>query len=212
MTEAVHEPSTVVTVFADIGCPYAHVGLRRFFRRRASEARADLRLHVRAWPLELVNGEPLDPGHVAEQIEALREQVTPDLFSRFNPYTFPHTTLPALELVSDAYAMGLSDGERASLAVRNALFERGEDISDQGVLERLRHDLWLPPPRPDARERILADWADGQRLGVVGSPHFFVGDRDFFCPTLRITREGEHRHIRNDPARFDEFFARCAAA
>ena len=63
-----------VEVFADIWCPYAHVGLRRFIHRRWASHRKDLVLRVRAWPLELVNGEPLDADHVAEQIEDLRRQ------------------------------------------------------------------------------------------------------------------------------------------
>src|SRR5688572_28654186 len=63
------EPSVTVEVFADIWCPYAHVGLRRFLQRRWAAGRHDLILRVRGWPLELVNREPLDGDHVAEQIE-----------------------------------------------------------------------------------------------------------------------------------------------
>src|SRR5690349_9913221 len=144
-------PSVTVEVFADIWCPYAQVGIRRFVQRRWAAARNDLVLRVRAWPLELVNGEPLDGDHVAEQIEELRRQATPHLFSGFDLRHFPRTTLPALDLVNDAYARGLRVGERASLAVRDAIFERGADISDPAVLDRLRIDLALGPADPDAR-------------------------------------------------------------
>jgi 2-hydroxychromene-2-carboxylate isomerase len=205
-------PPGVVEVFADIWCPFAHVGIRRFVHRRWVARRSDLVLRVRAWPLELVNGAPLDADHVAEQIEDLRCQVTPDLFSGFDPRQFPRTTLPGLDLVNDAYASGLLVGERASVAVRNALFERGEDISDSSVLGRLRTDLALGPAGPDARRQVLDDWAEGRDRGVIGSPHFFAGDDSFFCPTLRIEGEDGRRHIRVDSLRFDEFFARCAAA
>jgi 2-hydroxychromene-2-carboxylate isomerase len=169
-------------------------------------------LRVRAWPLELVNGAPLDADHVAEQIADLRDQVTPDLFGGFDQAHFPSTTLPALDLVNDAYASGLMVGERASLAVRDALFERGEDISDPAVLRRLRSDLALDRAGPEARWQVLADWAEGRRRGVVGSPHFFVGDDSFFCPALQIHREDGRRLIRIDSPRFDDFFARCEAA
>ena len=212
MTAAAESPLTVIEVFADIWCPFAHVGLRRFVHQRWTAGRGDLALHVRAWPLELVNGEPLDANHVAEQIEDLQRQVTPHLFSGFDPGRFPRTTLPALEVVSDAYAVGFDVGERASLIVRDALFERGEDIGDAAVLGRLRTDLALPAPGPDGREQVLADWAEGQQRGVVGSPHFFIGDTSFFCPALRIVREDGKRHIRIDTERFDEFFTHCLAA
>jgi 2-hydroxychromene-2-carboxylate isomerase len=202
----------VVEVFADIWCPYAHVGIRRFVHRRWAAHRSDLVLRVRAWPLELVNGGPLDADHVAEQVAELRDQAAPDLFSGFDPGQFPSTTLRALDLVNDAYARGLAVGERASLAVRDALFERGEDISDPAVLDRLRAGLALHAPRPEARWQVLADWAEGRRRGVVGSPHFFVGDDGFFYPALQIDRVDGHRRIQIDPQRLDELFARCSAA
>ena len=145
-----------VEVFADIWCPYAHVGIRRFVQQRLATARNNL--------------------------------------------------------VNDAYARGLRIGERASLAVRDALFERGADISDRAVLDSLRADLALGPADPDARWHVLADWAEGRRRGVVGSPHFFVGDDSFFCPALQIDRADGRRLVRMDPRRFDDFFARCATA
>ena len=209
---AAADPPTGVEVFADIWCPFAHVGIKRFVRRRWAARRDGLFLHVRAWPLELVNGKGLDADHVAHQIQDLRRQVSPHLFTGFDPRRFPTTTLPALDLVDDAYRLGLRVGERASLAVRDALFERGDDISDAGVLDRLRVDLALGAPDPGARRRVLADWADGRDRGVVGSPHFFVGDADYFCPTLRIERVDERRLIQIDAQRFEEFFARCEAA
>jgi len=199
-------------VFADVWCPYAHLGIRRFIERRRAVGRRDLPLHVRAWPLELVNGEPLDAGHVARVIDDLRGQVAPDLFTRFDPERFPSTTLPALELVADAYLTGIWVGEHVSLAVREALFERGQDISDPKVLMDLRRDLGVGAPRPGARALVLADWREGRRRGVVGSPHFFVDGLSYFCPTLRIEQPDGKRKIEIDTTTFDEFFEACAAA
>ena len=73
-----------VEVFAEITCPFAHVGLRRFVVRREASGRAAPVLWVRAWPLELVNGEPLDPDVVARHVDELRERVAPDLFRGFD--------------------------------------------------------------------------------------------------------------------------------
>src|SRR5206468_3084962 len=51
--------TAVIEVFADVRCPFTHVGLTRFVARRHELGRREPRLRVRAWPLELVNGEPL---------------------------------------------------------------------------------------------------------------------------------------------------------
>lgn len=211
MTIATSWPN-VVEVFSDVWCPYAHVGIRRFLDRRRAIGRLDLMLRTRAWPLELVNGQALDVDHVAATIEDLRGQVSPHLFLGFDPATFPATTLPALDLISDANRISYVSGEQASMALRHALFERGRDISDPALLDDLREELRLPPAGPESRTEVLADWADGQSRGVIGSPHFFVGSADFFCPALTLRREGGHLQIGPNLERFNEFFARCAAA
>jgi len=36
---------------------------------------------------------------------------------------------------------------------------------------------------------VIADWHEGQGLGVRGSPHFFSGTRNVFCPALDISRD-----------------------
>src|SRR5690348_5100333 len=92
----------VVEVFADIRCPFTHVGLRRLVEMRRKSG-ADFVLRVRAWPLELVNGEPLDPDFIAEEVEELQEQVAPDLFRGFDVAKFPGSSLPALRLAVRAY-------------------------------------------------------------------------------------------------------------
>ena len=48
-----------IEVFADVSCPFTHVGLRRLVEHRRQLERDDLRIVVKAWPLELVNGSPL---------------------------------------------------------------------------------------------------------------------------------------------------------
>ena len=55
-------------------------------------------VRVKAWPLELVNGEPLAAALVAEEGPTLRAQVAPDLFEGFDRSRFPTTSLPAMAL------------------------------------------------------------------------------------------------------------------
>ena len=59
-----------------------------------------------------------------------------------------------------------------------------------------------PPPMastgaPSRRERaqVEAEWQEGRDRGVIGSPHFFLGDTDVFCPTLRISHTEDHFDI-----------------
>jgi predicted DsbA family dithiol-disulfide isomerase len=199
----------MVEVFADVVCPFAHVGLRRFAARRESLGVAAPLLHVRAWPLEVVNGRPFDPPSVAEHVAALRAQVAPDLFVDFVPSAVPPTSLPAFALVADAYRHGDRRGEAVSLAVRAALFEEGRDVSDPDVLARIAAQHDVGPPSDAARVEYRADYDEGRARGVQGSPHFFVGEHDYFCPSLQIEREGGGVSITPDPGRLDALLADC---
>jgi predicted DsbA family dithiol-disulfide isomerase len=202
----------IIEVFADVRCPFAHVGLRRLVQRRDA-GEMDFTLRIRAWPLELVNGAPLDAELIGEEIEALREQVAPDLFTGFSVAAFPHTSLPALALTGAAYARGPEIGERVALGLRWALFEDGRDIARTDVLAALA-ERWGVPASPDtdgADAEVVADWRDGQARGVIGSPHFFLAGEGYFCPVLDISREGGRLRIVDNRPVFDEFVKRALA-
>ena len=198
----------IIEVFADIVCPFTHVGLRRLVERRNTIGFGSL-LRVRAWPLELVNGEPLDAAFVGDEVRELRDQVAPDLFEGFDESQFPQTSLPALALASAAYAKSPALGERMSLALRTALFEDGRNIASPAVLDGIAREHGLALSDTLDRTAVLADWDDGRRRGVMGSPHFFIDDEGFFCPALDITREGEHLRITRDEIGFRRFLARA---
>jgi len=194
----------VVEVFADITCPFTHVGLHRFVAARGTRGANDHQVVVSSWPLELINGQPSDAPTLAPKIDALRRTVAPDLFAGFDPSRFPNTSLPALGLVAAAYQRDLGAGERLSLAVRTALFEEGADIAAPEVLTELARRCGLPELEGDTQQ-VLEDWHRGQALGVVGSPHFFAGDRNFFCPALEITHDDNGLSIAFDTAGMDQF-------
>jgi predicted DsbA family dithiol-disulfide isomerase len=193
----------VIEVFADICCPFTHVGLRRLVHRREELGRRG-DLVVRAWPLELVNGEPVAAATVAEEVEALRAQVAPDLFTGFDPARFPPTTLPALALAAAAYRESRSAGEQISLALRDALFEEGRDVADADVLVAIGRSFGVQAePVDDAA--VLAEWKEGRRRGVQGSPHLFTAGHDAFCPSLDIQRVDGDLVIEPDPAALERF-------
>ena len=201
---------TVVEVFADIWCPFAHVGLRRTVERRARGTGQDFLLDIRAWPLELVNGAPLDPETTAHHVSELRSQVAPDLFRRFDPEHFPTTSLPALASAHAAYDHDPRTGESVSLALRDALFEQGLDISRPEVISEVVAPWGAPPPGAADQQGVLDDLREGVERGVRGSPHFFCGNAEAFCPSLDISKDADgHLEVHVDLEALDSFLAGC---
>ena len=199
----------VVEVFADIGCPFTHVGLRRFVERRAELGRDDVAVWVRAWPLEIVNGTPLDAAFIAEEVDDIREQVAPNLFRGFTERSFPRSSMPALALAAAAYEKDFATGERVSLALRDMLFERGVDIGDMDVLAQLAADQGVVVDLTDTH-RVLEEHAAGVVRGVIGSPHFFTPSGEFFCPALDVGRDAAgHLRITRDRDGFERFVTAC---
>jgi hypothetical protein len=175
-------------VYADIWCPFAHVSLRTLKRLR-DEISPGTPILVRAWPLELVNGAPLDPAVTAAHVAELRRDVAPELFAGFRPGVMPCTTLNALALVEAVNDADPWSGERISLHLRDLLFEQGRRVglaqlallaTENGLAQSVLHDIG----------RVEARLEEGRCRGVKGSPHLFVGQTGFFCPLLDIENEG----------------------
>ena len=79
-----------IEVFADITCPFTHVGLKQVVRHVAEmDDPADI--VVRAWPLEWVNGAPLDVDAVMIKAHALDEQLGVHDFSGLRADRWPAT-------------------------------------------------------------------------------------------------------------------------
>lgn len=199
-----------IEIFADIWCPFAHVGIRAVLARSRELDPAPVPLRIRAWPLELVNGARLDPGVTTDHVVELREQCAPDLFRGFNPASFPTTSLPALNLAAAAYRVSSHRGEAVSLALRDALFEEGRDIADAAVLGEIASSHGSPVVSAIDHETVMSDWRAGQGRDVKGSPHFFCGELGTFCPSLDISKSGNgHVIVRRDPAALDAFLTAC---
>ena len=203
------ERPRILEVWADIVCPFTHVGLRRIVAERDARSHS-ARLWIRAWPLELVNGEPFRGDVVAGKIAILRDSVAPDLFVGFDAEAFPASSLPALALTAAAYERAPEVGEAVALSLRDLLFEEGIDIADADVLRALasRHQL---DADAISEEAVLADYAVGQDRGVRGSPHFFVDGDESFCPSLDIRHGDDGLLVRFDPQGFDAFIALALA-
>ncbi|GAC1314519.1 MAG: hypothetical protein NVSMB16_11240 [Acidimicrobiales bacterium] len=201
---------TLIDVYADIACPFAHAGLRSVVRRRHELGRDDVTMRVRAWPLELVNEKPHDPVATGEHVADIRQQVASDLFAGFDQARFPTTTLSAMALEAAAYRRSADVGEAMSLALREALFEEGRDVSQPQVLRAVAEAFGVGTATPEDEAQVRSDWEDGRARGVQGSPHFFCGEIEGFCPSLDISKDaGGHLHLRRDTAALDAFLAEC---
>ena len=200
-----------VEVFADVTCPFAHVGLRRFVTYRQARASTLPALRVRAWPLELVNGAPLETALNAQHIDELREQVAPELFGRFDRERSATSSMPALGFIAGAYAIDDATGERVSLTVRDAFFEHGLDISDPAVLDRIASSEGIGTLPVGGEATVLQDYEEGKRRGVRGSPEFYLDGRGWYCPSLHIETIDGKLEIEPDIEEVEAFLDACFA-
>jgi predicted DsbA family dithiol-disulfide isomerase len=200
-----------IEVYADITCPFTHVGLKRVVQH-VSEMTEPADVIVRAWPLEWVNGTPLAVEAVMVKARALSEQLGIDDFAGLRADAWPSTTIPALNLAASAYQRDAASGLAVSLELRTALFELGRDVGDPAVLADIAAIHDLPTPPTEATPAVQADYDSGRARGAKGSPHFFVESDDFFCPALDLGHDDEgHLTARFDAAMLAEFFARIDA-
>jgi hypothetical protein len=207
------KPAQVIEVFADIWCPFTHAGLKAVAEQRQVKGREDVRIWVRSWPLEWVNGRAMDPNAALHHVKELREQVSPELFSGLDASRFPRTTLPVLALVAKAYKAGPEVGESLSFELRDSLFEHGRDVADPEAVMDMAASFGLNPPDPDDYATVVAEWKEGRRRGVLGSPHFFCGASSVFCPSLDISSKplGGGKVIRRNLGRLAAFLDECLA-
>lgn len=196
-----------IEVYADITCPFTHVGLKRVMEH-VSAMSEPAEVIVRAWPLEWVNGAPLDADTVLVKAKALTDQLGVDDFAGLRADAWPDSTIPALNLAASAYERDAATGLAVSLDLRAALFERGDDIGDPDVLARIASAHDLGSPMTDTSAAVQADYDGGLARGVKGSPHFFVASGDFFCPALDLGHDADgHLTARFDADMLADFFS-----
>ena len=178
----------MIEIYADLWCPFAHVGLRAAAQIR-DELSPDTALVIHAWPLELINGTPLDTDKTTANIEALRSSVAPELFAGFKSRNFPLSTLQGLALIEAANEIDVHLGERIGLGLRNLLFEHGVKIDNPELLAGIARQNGLSESVIDDVAAVRTRLQEEQSRGVKGSPHFFIGDQSLFCPLLDLSRD-----------------------
>ncbi|MFD7629570.1 DsbA family protein [Streptomyces sp. NPDC059851] len=183
-----HSGSPTVTVWSDIGCPWASLALHTL---HAATERRELPLQIdhRAFPLELFNSEPTPKFIVDPEIMAIGSH-RPELGWRLwngRPETYPVTTLPAMEAVQaakDPAVGGLRGSDELDRALRKAFYVDSKCISIHSVILDLAEEcehvdadaLAAALARGSGRAEVYEQWRTAQGPGIQGSPHLFAAD------------------------------------
>ncbi len=195
-------PGTIV-VWSDLACPWSHVAVARLHRVRDELGLRDqVRFDHHAFPLELVNERPTPKPVLEAEISALAD-LEPE--AGWQPWqgddwTYPVTTLPALEAVQAAKEQSPEASEALDLALRRALFGESRCISLRSVILAVAAEndgvdadaLAEALDEGRARRAVMDDFAEAKGDTVQGSPHLFLpGGKDVHNPGIEMHWEGE---------------------
>jgi predicted DsbA family dithiol-disulfide isomerase len=199
----------VVTVYGDLACPFATLAIAGLRAARDRVGR-EVRLDIRAFPLELVNRRPHDFG-LLEAEKAVLGTLHPGLgWRRWRGAVtdWPVSTLLPMEAVQAAKRPevgGLPASEELDVALRRALYVDSRciallpvilEVAEEcaGVdLTALGHVMHAGTCRPDLFQHL----GQQERGAVSGSPHVFTPDgRDWVNPGLTIEHSGDYVVVR----------------
>lgn len=222
------DPGTVA-VYADIGCPWAHLAIYRLHRVRRDTGLAErVRFDVRPFPLEIFNEQPtpkliLDAETTA--VGSLDPGAGWQMWQRA-PHEYPITMLPPMEAVEAAKEQSLTAAEQLDRALRLAFFGHSEVVSLRHVIERVAKscdqvdevELMDAFDEGRARRALMAHVPVAATDEVAGSPHVFLPDgTDAHNPGIEMHWEGDHGKgfpviDRYRPEIYEELLQRAAAA
>ncbi|MFE1774983.1 DsbA family protein [Streptomyces sp. NPDC059008] len=179
-------PDTVA-VFTDLNCSFAHVAVHRLHEtRKRLGLEGQLWFDFRAFPLELFNREVNARPGVDSEISVLGA-VEPEAGWRLwqgPDWTYPVTTLPALEAVHAAKAQGWHTSEQLDRALRRAFWAQGRCISLRHVILDVAErtgvvDVTALADALDtgsARAAVMDQYRAASDGRVNCSPHVFLHD------------------------------------
>ncbi|CAM5302343.1 DsbA family oxidoreductase [Streptomyces narbonensis] len=179
-------PDTIA-VYTDLNCSFAHVAVHRLHEaRRRLGLEGRVWFDLRAFPLELFNREVNARPGVDSEISVLGA-LEPEAGWRLwqgPDWTYPVTTLPALEAVHAAKAQSWHASEQLDRALRRAFWAEGRCISQRHVIldvaeETGAVDVTALAEAFDsgtARPAVMAQYASARDGRVDCSPHLFLHD------------------------------------
>ncbi|HYP24582.1 MAG TPA: DsbA family protein [Actinomycetota bacterium] len=220
-------PKGRVVVFADIGCPWAHVAIHRLHETRARMGLGDrVVFDVRAFPLEIVNRRPTPKKTLDAEIPvagALAPDAGWQMWQR-PEHEYPVTMLPALEAVHAAKEQGPKIAEQLDRALRRGFFGDSRNVSMRHEILEIAESVdgldtkALAQALDDGRAR--AALAEDRKLAesdeVDGSPHVFLPEGEsVHNPGIEMHWEGEHGEgfpvvDKDDPTIYERLLAAAA--
>ncbi|MBA2697070.1 MAG: DsbA family protein [Actinobacteria bacterium] len=198
--------AATVQVWSDIGCPWATAALLRLYAARERLGLAtEITVDHRAFPLELVNGQPT-PRHILDAEIPVVGRLAPDFgwsVWRGPAEHYPVTTLIGLEAVQAAKAQGLHVSEQVDMSLRRALFVDSRCISIRAEVERAVRacpDVHADALLADldsgrARADVTEQWRVAESDHIQGSPHLFLADG------TSVHNPGITKHWSDEPGR-----------
>lgn len=185
----VNQDDAVVTVWSDIGCPWATFALHTL-RAQAHERGVALLIDHRAFPLELFNERPTPKRIIDMEITAIAG-LRPELGWR--NWSGPESaycvsTVPAMAAVQaakDPSVGGLPASDQLDTALRRAFYEESRWITVHAQILQVAREcplvsvsaLEAAVQRGAGIADVFTQWGMARDLPVQGSPHFFVADR-----------------------------------
>lgn len=193
----------VITVWSDLGCPWATLALHTL-RDQIRSSGADVLIDHRAFPLEWFNERPTPKPITDAELVAIAGLVDGLQWRTWSApeSTFPVTTLPGLEAVQAAKhprAGGMRASDELDEALRKAFWVDHECISVLPIIYRVAASctnvdvdgLRWAMAAGHGREAVLDQWPVARTEHVVCSPHFFTPlGEGFKNPGARYTWTG----------------------
>lgn len=175
-----------IVVYSDIACPWAHVAVHRLVEaRRTLGLETELGIVHRAFPLEIIN-EQATPKLILDAEIPVCADLDPGAgwSTDPEPWTYPVSTLPALEAVQAAQSQGPELSVALDRALRRAMFEHWRCVAVFGVVLEVARTvdgldvdvLWEDIESGSARTEVFHDARVVQATDIPGSPTLVLPD------------------------------------
>lgn len=173
---------SIITIWADIGCPWSYVAALRLHRMRQHMNAEKVDFDFRALPLEIIDSEAPSPARRRYEMAALAQREH-KAFSAYQRRMWPTTLLPAFEAQKWGYSVGQDVGERFDLALRRGLFLHSHNLSMRHELIAIAESENLDGDSLAAaldsgrfRSEVTADLGQAHEEGVTTAPTVVLSD------------------------------------